>query len=202
MPPYIISIDDFKEKIPGYQPEKASDYHTQSAKMADREFDKVIKTIRYDRVILLAGGSASGKTEYLRTILEGENALIFDGTLSTSVGAEIKIRKALKYGKTIEIHYIFPDDIKRAFIAFLARDRRFSDDIFYETHSGSRATLLWISNNYPNTTIKIIESIYINEKLKYEEINFDSLLKRLEFIKSIQYNAGDIAKMITKEQND
>jgi hypothetical protein len=36
--PTIIEIDSFKEKIDGYKPENASDFHEKSAKMADQAF--------------------------------------------------------------------------------------------------------------------------------------------------------------------
>lgn len=202
MAPYIISIDEFKQQIPGYTPDKASEFHTQSAKMADKEFSMAVKSSKAKKVILLAGGSASGKTEYLRTMLEHEDAIIYDGTLSTIKGADIKIKKAQKTDKIVEIHYILPDDLKRAFIAFLARERKFDDSVFYDTHSGSRNTLLWIAKNIPDIMIKVIESSYKKDKLRYKEIKFSHNNKMLEFIESIQYNSEDIAKENTRKKND
>ena len=96
MPPHIVSIDDLKEKIEGYSPEQASEFHVESAKMADAEFGKAVKNHKIDRVIFLGGGSASGKTEYLHTCLVDENAIIFDSTLSNPEGARIKIKKEKK----------------------------------------------------------------------------------------------------------
>lgn len=202
MPPCIISIDDFKEQIHGYTPEKAGEFHHESAKMADKEFDRIIKQTDIGKVIFLAGGSASGKTEYLRTILESENAIIFDSTLSTTTGARIKIRKAQKHGKMAEIHYILPDNLRRAFIAFLARDRKFDDNVFYNTHSGSRSTLLWIAKEFPDIPIKIIESSYQKNKLIYNEIKFKESAQQLEFISSIQYSIEDIPKETQRNKND
>jgi len=170
MLPHIISIDDFKEKIEGYSPQRASEFHIKSAKMADAEFSKAVKSQEIGKVIFLAGGSASGKTEYLHTYLVDENAIIFDSTFSSQEGGRIKIGKAKKHNKEIEVHFVMPDDIKRAFSAFLGRDRKFDDKVFYNTHSNSRSTLLWIANNHDDVIIKILESYYNDDKLKYKEI--------------------------------
>lgn len=196
MLPYIISIDDFKEKIEGYSPERASEFHVASAKMADKEFGKVVKNHKIGKVIFLAGGSASGKTEYLHTYLLDEGAIIFDSTLSSPEGARIKIKKAKKYNKKIELHFVLPDDIKRSFAAFLGRDRRFDDRVFYETHSNSRSTLLWIANNYSDIKIKILESYYKNGKLKYKVIEMGNRDKILDYIESLQYDKEDIMSKV------
>ena len=63
--------------------------------------------------------------------------------------ADIKLKKIQEAGRLPIIYAVIPDDLKRAFIAFLNRDRKFSDTHFYKTHSGSRKTLLWIAKNYP-----------------------------------------------------
>ena len=87
---------------------------------------------------------------------------------------------------------MIPDDIKRAFVAFLGRDRKFNVTVFYNTHSNSRSTLLWIANNYNDIVIKILESYYKNDKLKYKEIELGNRENMLEYIKSIQYDKEDI----------
>lgn len=196
MSPHIISIDDFKEKIGGYSPERASEFHAESAKLADIEFGGAVKNTANGKVIFLAGGSASGKTEYLHTHLVDEDAVIFDSTLSSQEGARIKIGKAKKYNKNIELHFVIPDDVKRAFTAFLGRDRKFNDAVFYNTHSDSRSTLLWVANNYSEITIKVIESYYRKDKLKYKEIELKNKEETLEYIKSIQYNTKEIIKKV------
>src|SRR5437667_7512755 len=56
------------------------------------------------------------------------------------------------------IYSVIPDDLGRAFTAFLHRERKFSDSHFYRTHSGSRKTLLWVAKNYPDVEVNLIES--------------------------------------------
>lgn len=188
----IISIDDIKEKIEGYDPEKAEDVHKQSAKLANQEFTKALKDSGAKKVILLSGGSASGKTEYMMTYLVNENSIIFDSTLPSVEGAKIKIKECLKYKKDIEIHLVIPDSLSRAFVAFLNRDRKFSEDVFYRTHSGSRETVLWIAENHPKIKIVAIISSYINKKMGYKEKIFKNNSELVEYLKSIQYNETEI----------
>ncbi len=57
---FIISIDEFKKQIQGYDPKRAEEFHSQSAKMADKAFENALKNSRYSKVILVSGGSASG----------------------------------------------------------------------------------------------------------------------------------------------
>lgn len=131
----IISADELKKTIKGYSPDLAGQFHTQSAHLADQQFTQVIKESTYTKVILMSGGSASGKTEFMLTELVRKSAIIVDTTLPTVEGAKIKISKALKAKKKIEIYSVLPDNLSRSFIAFLHRDRKFSEDHFYRTHS-------------------------------------------------------------------
>ena len=138
----IISADEIKKQIPNYSPDQAEIFHRESAKQADKLFSEELKKTKYKSVVLLNGGTASGKSEFLSTQLKNKNCIVFDATLSTELGAEIKLKQILKAKKKAIIYAVIPDDLRRAFIAFLSRDRKFNDSHFYKTHSGSRKTLL------------------------------------------------------------
>ena len=88
----IIEIDAYKKKIPGYDPNKPDVWHRESAKLADLDFRKALKNPRYKRVILMCGGSASGKSEFVSSNLKGKKAIVYDGTLSSIEGVKVKIR--------------------------------------------------------------------------------------------------------------
>lgn len=192
----IISIDEIKETLPNYNPVRAEEFHVISAKLADKQFEKILKETKYSKVILVCGGSASGKTEYIHTFLENESVVIFDSTLSSIVGAKIKISKILKGKKSVEIHFILPIDIKSAFAAFLGRERQFSSEIFFRTHSGARTVALWIAKNYPKIILKIIESRFENNKLKAIEVIFSNQKRLIEYLKIIQYTSNEIRGQI------
>ena len=179
----IISADEIKKKLPNYSPGKAELFHQESAREADRLFTKVLKASRSKKVILLNGGTASGKTEFMETQLKQKPDIIFDATLSTELGAKIKIKQILKAGKTPDIYAIIPDDLRRAFIAFLNRDRKFSDAHFYKTHAGSRKTLLWIAEHYPQIKINLVESYYtLDQKLQFTKVEFNNRSSLIKYL--------------------
>lgn len=195
--PTIISADEIKKQMPNYSPEKVEQFHQESARQADKILAKELRTSVFESVILLCGGTASGKTEFLSTQLNDQKSIILDATLSTELGARNKLRQIVKAKKTPIIYAILPDDIKRAFIAFLSRDRKFSDTHFYKTHSGSRKTLLWIALNYPEVQINIIESSYTKSKvLEFAKIEFDNHPQLIAYLSRIQMAESAIIKLI------
>lgn len=194
----IISADEIKKSLPNYSPDKAESFHRESARLADKSFTTALKENKYKEVILLSGGAASGKTEFLSTQLSRKKCVIFDATLATEEGARIKIKNIFKLGKTPVIYAVIPDDLKRAFIAFLNRDRKFSDRHFYKTHSGSRRVLSWIAQNYPNININIIESSYTSSQaLQFARIKFDSKEQLRNYIVGMQMDESDIISNVT-----
>src|SRR6266700_66455 len=189
----IISADEIKKELPNYSPEKVEEFHHESTVRANKLFEKALRESSFKDVILLNGGTASGKTEFLDTQLSDKECIIMDATLSTELGAKNKIRQIVKAGKTPIIYMVIPDDLRRAFIAFLNRDRKFSDSHFYKTHSGSRKTLLWIAENYPDVAINIIESSYTtDEKLQFSQIAFDNKQNLFAYLTGKQMTEDDI----------
>jgi hypothetical protein len=196
----LISADEIKKKIKGYNPEKAEKHHSESARVADEEFTNALRVVGCDEVILMNGGSASGKTEFVSEYLDAYQGIVFDGTLSTPEGARVKIKKIAKAKKKAVIYSVIPDDLLRAFIAFLNRDRKFNDIHFYKTHSGSRKTLLWISENYPSIEIKIFESSYAKKQnMIFSEFIFDNKEQELAYLRKIQITEDGIIKVINEK---
>lgn len=98
------------------------------------------------------------------------------------------------------IYSVIPDDLFRAFIAFLNRDRKFQDIHFYRTHSGSRKTLLWIAKRYPEIELKIFESSYSEEQnMIFSELIFDDKEQELMYLQSIQLTEEEIIKLVNKK---
>lgn len=196
----IISADEIKKQIPSYSPARAEEFHHESAKQADKMFSLALKDPSLKKVILLSGGTASGKTEFLLTQLIEKNCIIMDATLSTELGAKNKIRQIIKAGKTPIIYFVMPKDLITAFIAFLNRDRKFSDAHFYKTHSGSRKTVAWLASTYPEIEINIIESSYTPEKkLQFAQLIFETKQKLNQFLTSMQKTERDIITLIDKD---
>jgi len=194
----IIAADEIKKELPNYTPDKAEEFHLESAKKADKLFDQALKDESYQEVVLLSGGTASGKTEFLVTQLKDTDCIIMDATLATELGAKNKISKIIKCGKKPIIYSVIPDDLQRAFVAFLNRDRKFSDMHFYKTHSGSSKTLLWIAQNYPDVIIHIIESSYdITHKIQFDEIKLSSNKEVIDYLTRLQMTEDDIITAVS-----
>lgn len=197
----IVSADEIKKGLPDYSPERAERFHTQSARLADKAFEFKLKDSNLKEVILLCGGAASGKTEFLATHLANrKKCLVFDATLSTEEGARIKLKKIIHAKKKPVVYAVIPDDLERAFIAFLHRDRKFSDAHFYRTHSGSRKTLLFIALSYPEVRINIIESSYTkDDKLQFSKIEFNDRKLLISYLKGLQMTETDIISYVQSQ---
>lgn len=196
----IISADDIKKTLPGYDPTKSHLVHRESARLADKSYREALETSQYKEVILMSGGSASGKTEFISKYVFNQPAVVLDGTLPTFEGAKIKIRKAQKKDKSVRIIAIWPEDFKVAFSAFLQRDRQFPDKHFYETHSKSRKALLQIAESSLDVKIEIYEAVYENGRLLFYQYIFDSQSHLIETLKDNQYTEKQIIKMIGSDE--
>lgn len=195
---FIISSDDIKESLPGYDPSKAEEFHEESTRLADKAFEDALKTRSEKAVIVMSGGSASGKSEYVSAYLEKTHCIVYDGTSSSFKRASTKIEKALQFKKEVDVHAVWPADFATAFEAFFSRDRQFSVQHFYRTHSDSRATLLRIAHEYPRIPIKIIVSDY-DQKRQDQKMEFRILTDKnradlIEFLQESQYNEEDIKR--------
>ena len=198
---HIISADTIKKILPGYDPAKSGLVHSQSAKLADKAFEAALKQRSEQTVVLMAGGTASGKTEYVSTYLKQRKLIVFDGTLPTFKGAKIKIDKIKKANKQAEVHLIIPSSAADAHTAFLDRKRKFNLSHFYRTHSGSRRTVLEVSEQYPKVPIRIFISKVIEQKfgfnMKFSEQVFSSQTELIAYLAKNQYNEREIKRMVS-----
>ncbi len=98
----------------------------------------------------------------------------------------------MKLKKQLTIYSVLPQNIKTAYLAFLHRDRKFSDEVFYQTHCGSRKVLLWIAKNYPHIEIKMFFSVFAKNSLKFVEIKEDTV----EFLTNNQYTEKQVIELV------
>lgn len=198
----VISADKIKETLAGYTPAKSGDFHRESTRLADRKYRDILQKSQYKNVILLSGGSASGKTEYMSAYLEDKGDIIVDGTLPTLEGFEIKRRSALRLNKRVEVQAVLPDSLERAYIAFLERERKYKEKYFYRTHSQSRATLLGIAKKYLDVLITIIESsIEKDNSMRFKHFEFSGREELIDYLTKIQYSEEEIAKLVWHEED-
>lgn len=129
----------------------------------------------------MAGGTASGKSEFAQTYLTNSDVLVYDGTLKNLTGFEIKVRNILRYGlenTTIRVVLILPQDLEKSFSAFLTRDRKMENKTFFETHIKSKITIAQILEKREfqgkNIQCDIYVSFTINNEsdLEFEKIEY------------------------------
>ncbi len=202
----IISIDELKKALPGYSPEKADEFHAESAKLANKLFDQELKKIKNQKVVLMCGGSASGKSEFIEKFLIADkfDGIIFDSTLSKIDGTKIKIKKIKKSGNTPIVCFILPDDLKRCFAAFNKRDRKIPETRFLQTHFGARQVALWLAKENPEIEILIYQNSYQPENLKEDQLSFSLLefetkKEAINFLEEKQISEEEIEKLIMKK---
>jgi len=202
---YIIAADELKKTLPGYDPEKSGAFHRESAKLADVQYAAALKERNEPTVILMAGGTASGKSEYVSVYLQNSPAIVLDGTLPTFQGAKIKITKALKAKKLVEVHCVLPESLVVAFVVFLNRDRKFATEHFFRTHSSARKTLLEVARAFPDVKIKIIVSDvdYVDfgaggSTMSFQELFFSDQAALIEFLQTAQYTEVSIKEIVFK----
>jgi hypothetical protein len=197
---FIIAADEIKKSLPDYDPDQSGAFHRESTRLADKMYAQALKERSEPTVILMSGGTASGKSEYVSAYLKDANAIILDGTLPTISGAEIKIRKADKAKKRVEVHCVLPESLMVAFMAFLNRDRKFANEHFFRTHSSSRKTVLEIAEKFPDLLIKItISNVNYSggaSTMDFREVVFADHISLIEFLHEQQYTEANIKKAI------
>ncbi len=214
----VISIDEEKELLPGYSPENADIFHLESAKIANKKFDQELKKVKGKKAILMCGGSASGKTEFIAKFCPIENnqnseisGIVFDSTLATENGAETKIRNVKRFGNIPIVCLILPYSLSRCFRAFHKRDRKIPESRFFETHSGARKVALWIAKNHPEVELLIYYNRLIDEAdksdgdsqialiedgLGFAEISFENKNELISFLEAAQCSEEEIKTLI------
>lgn len=192
----IIEVDEYKKKIHGCDPKKSEEFHSESAKLADKDFIECLKGKKYKRIVFMSGGTASGKTEYATSYLIHKDQLVYDGTLKSFEGFKVKLDKIKNYNKNkskVKVVLIIPLDWVKSFEAFLKRERKMNIITFFETQIKSKLAVAKIL-----TETKIRVEIYIS---RYEEgrdrLGFIKIksLKRKKKAKLLEMIAESIKKI-------
>lgn len=104
--PVIIDPDALKKVFNDFDPKNHEKYST----AAKAEFATALKKNKNPEVVFTAGGSGSGKSEFIlkRIEQEGHTGIVYDGTMADYSSSIAKIRQAAAAGKTIRIDAILP----------------------------------------------------------------------------------------------
>ncbi len=197
----IIEVDEYKKKIPNYNAEKSEDFHRESAKLADKDFIKHLKTKKYKRIIFMAGGTASGKTEYSTSYLINKDQLVYDGTLKNINGFNIKLKHINKYSNEskVKVVLIIPINLSTSYNVFHARERKMRDEVFFETQIKSKETVAQILRE-TKIKVEIYSSAYEEKKDKLSFKRLTGSRNRKMTAKLLDYLASEI-RNIAKRNN-
>ncbi len=173
----IIEVDEYKKKVPNYDPDQSELFHRESAKLADKDFIEHLKTGKCSEVIFMAGGAASGKTEFCVSYLMNEHQLVYDGTLKNFDGFKIKLSNIKRYAKnkpSVKVILIIPDDWKQAFEIFLSRERKMKIETFFDTHIRSKIAIARVLlETEINVEIYLSSLIPGTQKLSFKNLEVD-----------------------------
>ena len=197
----IIEVDDYKNKIPGYDPNKSEYTHSESGRLADIDFKSALQSKKYKRIIFMAGGTASGKTEYAYSYLNKKDQLVYDGTLKDYEGFRIKLQKIERYDKNksrIKIVAIVPLFVEKSIEAFLGRDRKMPMFVFFETHVKSLVTVAKILEETSHRVEIYVSSVKVETgKLTYVRLKIKNRRSTAVLLK----NLADIVLEIGKKNS-
>lgn len=107
----VVSADEAKHVIPGFNGMNASDYHEASSGFAKALYNEMLqakKKIGNNTVMFMSGGTGSGKTTALRVANIDTKAypIIYDTNLSGLDSSTKKITDALDSGYNVEVNYV------------------------------------------------------------------------------------------------
>lgn len=196
----IIEVDEYKKKVLGYNPEKSEDFHRESARLADKDFVDCLRSQKYKRIIFMAGGTASGKSEFAHSYLAKKDQLVYDGTLKDFNGFKIKLQKIERYDKNdsrVKVVLIIPKDWVKAFGAFLKRERKMRPVTFFDTHIRSKLAVARILKE-TKTRVEIYVSDVKDDTDKLKYIRLKVLKGRKSMAKSLIATAQHMHKIASE----
>jgi hypothetical protein len=122
----------------------------------------------------MAGGVASGKSEYVAQFLRNrEECLIYDGTLKNIEGFSIKYKEIKKIKKNVSISLVIPENWNDALDAFYGRERQMSVENFWLTHLKTKITVADVVESFPDVKINLYISTYVDKKISFKETIID-----------------------------
>jgi len=197
----IVDLDDYKVDLDGYDESDAESNDSvqrEASKLSDSDFKKAAKSSEYDELVVVCGGSGSGKTEFAHTYycdgncmqecgneLDLEiNPLVYVTTLSSSKsgdGISSKIKYAHKGGiSKVRFILIAPKDHEKCYMAFLRRSRKIKPEVFHRSHQAAPSNFEEILDRdfkIKDTQFEIYLAEYVLETrvMTYNAVNRDSL---------------------------
>lgn len=210
--PVIIDPDLYKKKYNDFNPVN----HEKYSAMAKAEYAKQLKENPSPVVKFTAGGSGSGKSDFiLPRISRGHDGIILDGTLANYDSAVRKIKQAEAAGKKVEVHGALTRiDTAWNFVQKRAKEtgRHIPLSEFIKMHRGALDTLERLVKEQPGIKITLKDIRYATTKAEGMEAPLvaqgEEILKRIQVAKkemekaipSLAEGAGKVQKATQLQQ--
>lgn len=192
----VISADEGKYVIPGYNGKNAPDYHEAASGLAKIMYDDKLVTrkgVGNNTVLFTAGGTGVGKTSALRNVdmLNEDYSIIYDTNL-TGEGAPKKIQKAIDAGFKVEVVFTQRDPVvafeKGVIPRVKTRNRIVSMDEHIKRHKSAYEDLRANMKKFGN---KVNFSFVDNTRGQGE-----AKMVEFDFLPKFSYNEADLRKVL------
>lgn len=161
-----VSTDDFRDllKPAGYTGTNSNAFHEPARALREEYFARRLaaaKAAGLDEVLVMAGGSASGKTSFLSKLEDAEQyGVVLDATLANPKSAQKLLKSISDQAFKARIVYVFRDPVEaaRSAISRTARTGRIVNATEHvNMHEGSRNTVVsLIENPIPGVEVDLV----------------------------------------------
>lgn len=204
----VVSADEAKKAIIGYNVNRSGDYHEPASGFAKLWYQELLadESTADMPVSIMSGGSGSGKTSILRRLRNLDDfAAVYDTNLNSFNSAKRKIEQALESGRQVEIFHVYRDPLEAFQNGVMRRvkgegqgaGRIVPVEAHIATHLGARETLIQLEREYadnPNVTIDVID----NSRGKGEE----ALVANSSELPDIELTEETLREALTQQVNN
>ena len=196
----ILDPDELKKIYNDYDPKNHKIYSSVNKKL----FEYALQNVKNKTVKFIAGGSGSGKSNFVTGVVaENFDGIILDGTLASYDSFVNKLFLAVKYGKKVKVAGIITN-IRRAWNYTKKREKETGRgvplDIFIDKHIGAVQTMIRIAKENKNVELYLKDTRKIKGKEEAKNARFsrkkDKILAKLE---KLNYNKDVIRKKLEYE---
>jgi len=183
----LIDSDNIKKLFTDFNKTAPELVHKPSSQLSQAFYEKALKENPTQRVILMAWGGWSWKSEWLLNVINKEwPAIIFDWT-GKNFDKQIKnYELALAQWKNPEIQGVWVD-FRKAVEFNNARERVVPLDILEDTHAWFRETTLRILEERPDINVSLVKNAGLMIEETWDFIFFKIPKERqIEFMKNNQ----------------
>jgi hypothetical protein len=197
----VVSGDEAKYVIPGFDSTKSVGYHEPASALAKVKYQQLLanETTKGKPVLLMSGGSGAGKTSALKRLgINYDNyAAVIDTNTNKLSGAESRIKQAVDAGHEVQVFYVHRDPVKAFTEGVIPRGtkegRIVPIDTHLDTHYGSHEVVKQLADKYGDHPLVDITAASNNHGHgKARPLELDNIPK-------MRYSKGELRTILKKE---